>query len=212
MGLKVKICGMRDPDNIAAVARYVPDWLGFIFYPNSLRFVGKAFELPADLPSQVDTVGVFVNEDIAVVKDTLQKHRMTWVQLHGDESPDYCSSLGSIGVKVIKAFSIGSIFDFRSTEPYNTVAAYFLFDTKDEAHGGSGRTFDWSTLDRYTGDTGFLLSGGLGLGNLDRALSLQHPMLAGLDLNSGVEIGPGVKDVATVHEAIQKVKRHKMIV
>lgn len=188
----IKVCGMRDPDNIRAIdALPGVDWMGFIFWPQSKRYVSES---PKDMPINKKRVGVFVDEDLEQVKRIAQEYALDLIQLHGHESPDYLRQLREW--KVIKAFNIATPSDLESTKPYEGIADYFLFDTKGKSVGGNGEKFDWSVLDHYEGKTPFLLSGGIGPDDAERINAFHHPQLAGIDLNSGFETAPAMKDPA----------------
>ncbi len=195
MKLKLKICGMKEHANIAAVASLHPDYMGFIFYPRSPRYVGAGFKLTEDLGSTVP-VGVFVNEPNEVVIDSLEAINSKTVQLHGQESVEQCAQLKSLGLTVVKVFSIDHTFDFKSTIPYESAVDYFLFDTKGKQPGGNAVAFDWRKLTEYNQKVPFFLSGGLNLENLNSIPELRNMNLFGLDFNSGIETEPGMKDVA----------------
>lgn len=203
--MKVKVCGMREAENIRAVARLNPDLMGFIFYRQSPRFVGDDFELPQDFPTTIQRVGVFVNETESVVLQQAKHHHLDAVQVHGDEDTDYCAALKRAGLTVIKVFRIDAEFDFRSTAPFSSVADLFLFDTKGKWYGGNAQPFDWNLLKQYGGPVPFLLSGGLHPQNLADIKLLNNHYLAGVDVNSGVEQQPGIKDATKVSEAIKAV-------
>ncbi len=192
MAMVIKVCGMLYGDNIANVEMLMPDMMGFIFYPKSPRYVA---ELPSSMPQGSRRVGVFVNEDIELVAKIAGDYKLDLLQLHGSESGDYCRELKSRGFSLIKAFSISSESDFAATDNYKELCDYFIFDTKCASVGGSGKSFDWSLLSCYNGDTPFLLSGGVGLHNLDELKALRHDKLVGYDLNSAFELAPGLKDV-----------------
>ena len=148
---------MRDAENIAAVASLRPQYLGFIFYPKSPRFVGESFDIPANLPASIKRVGVFVNESNAVIIAKSKALKLDLVQLHGNESPAQCGELKATGLGVIKVFSIDDDFDFELTKPYREVVDYFLFDTKGKYYGGNATTFNWKVLDKVrSGNTIFL--------------------------------------------------------
>lgn len=199
----IKVCGMRSPGNIRAVEALGPDMMGFIFYEKSPRFIEK---VPDYLPEGPERTGVFVNHSTAAVLEKAGQFGLTWVQLHGQESPEQCREIKEAGLKVIKAFSIASEADIERTGLYEGSCDLFLFDTKTEGVGGSGRTFDWTLLDGYKGRTPFLLSGGIGP---DTDLSrFRHPMLAGYDLNSRFETGPAMKDTERLRTFI---KRHRQM-
>jgi phosphoribosylanthranilate isomerase len=190
----LKVCGMRDAMNMMDVAALEPDFMGFIFYHGSKRYVGDDFKIPASFPQQIKRVGVFVNEEMDIVKKMSKEFELDYVQLHGDESKGYCEELREV-VKVIKVFLVDSWFDFSITNSYQEVCDYFLFDTKSESRGGSGRSFDWSLLNRYKGGIPFFLSGGLSINNISEALSFDHPMFFAVDVNSGVESDYGIKSI-----------------
>ena len=159
----IKICGMRAPENIRAVSELNIDWMGFIFWQKSSRYVS---ERPAYLPTKVKRVGVFVDADMEEVKQKVEEYDLNIIQLHGQESPTYIRQLRSLCsdhvAAIIKAFNIATAEDLAQTEPYKGIVDYFLFDAKAQLIGGNGTKFDWSVLDNYKDDTPFLLSGGIG--------------------------------------------------
>jgi phosphoribosylanthranilate isomerase len=205
MKVKIKICGMRDPVNILAVAETKPDYLGFIYYNGSPRFVGPNFQAPG-LDNGIKRVGVFVNQSLEVIVQEMERNKLDAVQLHGHESPGFCFSVKSMGIEVIKAFSIDANFDFDQTASYQEAADFFLFDTRGKNFGGTGIAFDWSLLKAYKGSTPFFLSGGLYEQNISQLASIEHPSLYAIDLNSGVEDAPGVKSVQRIKNIIETVK------
>ena len=194
----VKVCGMRDAENIREVEALGIDLMGFIFWPKSSRYVS---ERPAYLPTNCKRVGVFVDEDIETVKRIADDYALDYIQLHGHELADYCAQLR--GFKLIKAFNIATTEDFKQTEPYTGIVDYFLFDTKGKSVGGNGEKFDWSVLSAYDGNTPFLLSGGIGPDDAEVLTSHFSPLTSkkcakkcvGIDLNSRFEIAPGLKDI-----------------
>ena len=206
--LKIKVCGMRDPENISEVAATLPDYLGFIFYPKSKRFVGfePSLEVLAIVPDSVKKVGVFVDETPEKVLETVQDWKLNVVQLHGHETPDYCQQIQDSGITVFKAFSIDEQFDFEKLNDYSGVCDYFLFDTKGQLPGGTGQKFNWQLLENYKGDVPFFLSGGIGPDDLDAVLNFSHPQLFGIDINSGFEISPALKDVEKVKTFISGIR------
>src|ERR1700761_2142177 len=197
--MKIKVCGMRDSGNIEAVAALQPDYMGFIFYPQSPRYIG---ETEKNLSRNIIKTGVFVNEGIDKVHKLINKHSLSAVQLHGAESPEFCNAFQG-KVKVIKAFGVDKDFDFHQLQPYTGSVDYFLFDTKTDKHGGSGQSFDWSLLDKYKLGIPFFLSGGLSLENLDEVEAIQHPQFYGVDLNSRFEVEPGLKDIDKLKKAFE---------
>jgi len=203
--LKLKVCGMKFAANIAAVAGLQPDYLGFIFYDKSPRYISDvSAELIKYVPSEVKTVGVFVDEDLEIVKKKINLYQLKAVQLHGSEAPEYCAELKTNfnNLEVIKAFGLDEDFDFSILDPYENEVDFFLFDTKTKAHGGSGKTFDWEILNNYTLDEPYFLSGGIDLEHVDAVLGINDERLYALDINSRFEIEPGVKDVEKIKELV----------
>ncbi len=199
--LRVKVCGLRD--NIEEVADLRPDYLGFIFYPKSPRYVGQHFVMP-DLDSSLRKVGVFVNASVEEMIDTGRRFGLDFIQLHGDESQEACQVLSKEGFGIIKAFHVDRQFDFNLTEQYHSTVDYFLFDTKTEAYGGSGKTFDWEMLNKYKLKKPFFLSGGIGLDNLDDLQKIDWLKVHALDVNSKFEKRPGLKDIDTLRKLFTK--------
>lgn len=203
--LKWKVCGLRD--NIAEVVALQPDYIGFIFYKKSPRYVGENFVLPEIANSTIKKVGVFVNEAFNVVYNTIRKYKLDYAQLHGYETPEYCKKLKSKGIKIIKAFQVDDNFDFSQLSEYQSVTDYFLFDTKAKQYGGSGKSFDWQVLKKYSMpvskrgmENKYFLSGGISLGNLDAMEKLDINKIHALDVNSKFEISPGLKNIALLEE------------
>ncbi|MFI3267191.1 MAG: phosphoribosylanthranilate isomerase [Rikenellaceae bacterium] len=199
----IKVCGMRRSENIVDVEKLGIDLMGFIFYAKSPRYVS---EVPEYMPKTAKKVGVFVNETIETVLKISKDYSLDFLQLHGSETVEYCEKLKSLGHNLIKAFSISSAEDVQKAKDYDKCCEMFIFDTKCSSVGGSGVSFDWSLLENYTGNTPFLLSGGLGLNNIDSIAQFKHPQLAGYDLNSTFEVSPAEKDVAKIYEFIKKLK------
>jgi phosphoribosylanthranilate isomerase len=204
MNLKLKVCGMREMVNILGVALLQPDYMGFIFYEKSKRFVGSNFFIPTNFPSTTRRVGVFVNEKIDTILNLASKHKLDFVQLHGDETIEDCKTLKENKIGVIKVFLVDNDFDFDSTKPFQPYSDYFLFDTKSAGYGGSGKTFDWNLLKKYDQQIPFFLSGGLSPYNIQNMTEMKDMNLHAIDINSGVESAPGLKD-------IQKIKSIKNI-
>jgi len=196
---------MREPDNILEVGALQPDFLGFIFYDQSPRCVSSAFKIPASLSQAVKKVGVFVNDPFERVLDRVNKHTLDFAQLHGNETVALCEKLKQTEIGVIKTFSIDSNFDFKRVNPYKSVVDFFLFDTKGKYHGGNATTFDWNLLQRYDQEVPFFLSGGISPINIDQTLQLKGLNLYAVDVNSGVEIEPGVKDVDKVKRLLKNI-------
>ena len=191
----IKVCGMRETDNIRDVETLDIDMMGFIFWPKSSRFVNQR---PDYLPKRVKRVGVFVDEEPEQVKRLADDYGLDYIQLHGHESLEYIFQLG--GLHIIKAFNISTVEDLLQTQPYEGLVDYFLFDAKGKSVGGNGEKFNWDILNAYQDSTPFLLSGGIGPDDATRVNAFCHPKCIGVDLNSRFELAPGLKDVAKLKE------------
>ena len=198
--IQLKVCGMYEVENIRQVAALLPDYMGFIFYRMSRRFVGDAFRIPEGFPASIKRVGVFVNETTHEIMRLTNKHALSYVQLHGNESVDQCRELRAQGLVVIKVFAVSNDFDFEEVKPYRNNVDYFLFDTKGKDFGGNGVVFDWKILEKYDQGIPFFLSGGISPDNVVGVQSLAGMNLHALDVNSGVESGVGIKDVEKIRE------------
>lgn len=195
MKSKLKICGMKVPANIAAVVALQPDYIGFILYPGSKRFIADLDEeLVRNIPAAIKTTGVFVDATLETVKDAIVRYGFKAVQLHGNESPEYCRALKG-SAEVIKAFGVDDTFDFSILDTYEDAADYFLFDTQTAEHGGSGKTFNWQLLENYKLQKPYFLSGGIGAGHVNELLSIDDSRLYAIDVNSRFEISAGLKDI-----------------
>ncbi|MCP9237243.1 phosphoribosylanthranilate isomerase [Lewinella sp. JB7] len=209
--MKVKVCGLREPDNIAEISKLPTDYLGLIFHPASPRFAGdSALEawIVKNEKALRDTplVGVFVNAEVDFVLNAVHDYRLSWVQLHGEESAGYCQELKLLWsvntlrkASICKAFSVTEDFDFRATNEYVSSCSLFVFDTGGQATaGGTGKKWDWKKLEEYRGPIPFLLSGGIGPEDAEAIRRIDHPQFRGIDLNSRFESEPGVKDVSAL--------------
>ncbi len=203
--MKIKVCGMRDADNISELIKLKPDYMGFIFYDKSKRFVSNFPEV--EIPSDIKKVGVFVNEAIDDVIEIAEKNKLEAIQLHGNESPEYCNQLRhselvseSHPIEIFKAFSIDNNFDFSKTDAYQKVCDFLLFDTKGKDYGGNGVKFNWQVLDKYKGETPFLLSGGISKIDVSEIKKISHKAFLGIDINSGFEIEPALKNINDIKE------------
>ncbi len=206
--IKIKVCGMRDLENIRHIETLDVDFLGFIFYPKSTRCIQTDDNsLEAIRGCIKPKVGVFVNATLKQMLEKAELYQLSFLQLHGNETSDLCGELRQRGYAVIKAFSIASVKDFKKTEDYPDCCDYFLFDTKCAGYGGSGNRFDWSFLDAYSGNTPFLLSGGLSPDCLSEINQLKHSKFAGIDLNSGFEISSAIKDVGKLKDFITEIRK-----
>ena len=190
--MKIKVCGMRDPDNIHQAEKTGVDMMGFIFYKGSSRYVGSMAPVTT---SRVERVGVFVNESAQKIRQIANSWNLDIIQLHGDESPEDCSVISEMKLKVVKAFSIDENFDFNRLAPYTGKVDYFLFDTRGKNYGGNGEVFDWEILKQYHRDVPFWLSGGIHPELAGAIVALDFPMLYAVDVNSGFEEKPGYKNI-----------------
>ncbi|OYP57304.1 hypothetical protein CIK99_07785 [Prevotella sp. P5-92] len=205
----IKVCGMREQQNISHVAATGINWMGMIFWNRSSRFVGD-MAAAAAIPEGITRVGVFVDQDANEVSEKVIGCSLHVIQLHGGESPSYINALRPLlpaSTKVMKAISVGCEADIEKAASYEGTADYLLFDTKCVTVGGSGRQFDWSVLRSYRGSLPFLLSGGIGPGDALRLASFSHPRLMGIDLNSRFELSPGLKDSAALSVFVEELKR-----
>lgn len=187
---------MRDPENIAQVLTLEPDFMGFIFYRESPRYVGDMWQgLDKSFPKATKRVGVFVDESQRMVGKLAEKYELDYLQLHGNESVEYCEKLSKEGYGLIKVFSLKDRSDLDRMSPYIPWVSYFMFDTPSKKYGGTGQVFDWSLLQSHHHEVPFVLSGGLSLENIEAVQSLRNLNLAAIDVNSRFETSPGLKDV-----------------
>jgi phosphoribosylanthranilate isomerase len=205
--LRVKVCGMRDPDNIARVAECEPNYIGFIFVPSSLRFVANTLraELTRALSPSITTVGVFQNEELMTVTKLARHYALKAIQLHGEEDYLYMRELRKAlpMVQILKTVSVRSSTDITNQNTQSEADAIIF----DNSTGGSGETFNWAFLSEYRGDTPFLVAGGIGTDNIvelrERAEGWR--CFIGVDVNSKVEESPGIKSVIKIRALLEKV-------
>jgi phosphoribosylanthranilate isomerase len=205
--LSIKICGLRDTVNVLSLAKLEPDYMGFILYNGSARFIGleDAICLIRSLPENVQTVAVLVNEPIENAFEIAGSGAFNIIQLHGDEDPDYCEKLHN-HIDIIKAFHIKDSFPVNMPD-YEPYCSMFLFDTESGTPGGSGKKFDHSILSGYSSETGFLLGGGIGPEDHSYVSSLDLPGFSGVDLNSRFEVSPGIKDINLLKKFIESLRK-----
>ncbi len=203
MSIKIKICGMRDLQNIEKIARLSPDFMGFIFYEKSPRNVTHT--LPK-ISQSVQKVGVFVNADLNFIREKIKNYHLQVVQLHGKETPQFCNEIQKLGVKVWKVFNVDNHFNFDRVKPYVSCCEYFVFDAKGKAYGGNGIKFNWDNLKKYTEKIPFLLSGGVSLQDIETLKYFRHAQMVGVDVNSKFEISPAVKDRYKLEIFIRKLR------
>jgi len=200
--VKVKICGITNYEDAAAAVDMGADLLGFNFYPKSPRFVTpqKASEIIGKLPGFIDTVGVFVNTSLEQIRETMDLCQLNWVQLHGDESPEFCSSFLSLNVKTMKALRVKDRNDIQQAENYFTDA--ILLDAfHPEKYGGTGLTFDWNIVG-HIGKRIFL-AGGIKPDNAQDAIKRG---VYGIDVCSGIEAEPGKKDHKKMRKLFENIR------
>lgn len=207
--MKIKVCGMRDQSNIEEVVALQPNFIGFIFYEKSPRFVAEQLdeEYIKSIPQNIKKVGVFVNASPGYIVDTVKKYDLQYAQLHGNELPDMCRSLRQKGINIIKAFSIDENFNFNMLNNYKSFCDMFLFDTKGANHGGNGVPFNWNILSKYDNEKPFILSGGIGPDNIESVIELSKKIrIYGIDVNSLYETEPGVKDVTKLEKLFSQIR------
>lgn len=207
--MKIKVCGMRNPSNIEELVKLSPDYIGFIFYPKSKRFIGDQIseDIQALIPVFIQKVGVFVDEPFESLLEKFRNNKLDMIQLHGSELPGYCERLKKLDIRVIKVFNISPDFDFEMVECYNQYCDYFLFDTSGELPGGTGKKFDWEKLNQYTGEKPFFLSGGIQPSDAQKIKSLTDIKLHAIDVNSGFELEPGLKDIPKLKKFVEEIRK-----
>lgn len=195
---------MRQTENISAVAALEISLLGFIFHPCSPRYVSGT--LPPT-PDRIGRVGVFVNASFDTIVHLAQRHELNHLQLHGEESPELCLKLKEAGYIVIKAFQIEDFESFMRCREYEQAVDMLLFDTASGSYGGSGRRFDWSLLNTYTGKRPYILSGGISVSDTSDILQITDSRFWGIDLNSRFEHAPAIKDIKLLEQFINQLKQ-----
>ncbi|RNI30466.1 phosphoribosylanthranilate isomerase [Rufibacter latericius] len=205
--LKIKVCGMKYSENITELLFLQPDYVGFIFYEKSPRFISTQVDVFSSVfPKGTQKVGVFVDEEASVILQKVTDLGLGMVQLHGHESPKECQELRESGLTVMKAFRVGAGFDFSQLQEYAPSCDYFLFDASGENPGGNGVRFNWELLKEYQLGVPFFLSGGIDLEHIAEIKALRLPQLYGLDLNSKFEIQPGLKDINRLKQFFEEIK------
>ncbi|MDZ7934041.1 MAG: phosphoribosylanthranilate isomerase [Emticicia sp.] len=205
--MKLKVCGMRDVENIKALTELKPDFIGLIFYDKSLRNVGADLDVEFinSIPREIRKVGVFVNATVDFILQNVRKYGLNYVQLHGNEMPDFCRNLRLKGINIIKAFSVDNDFIFGQVNNYKPHVDFFLFDAKGDGYGGNGVAFDWNILKKYDNQKPYFLAGGISLENID-VLETIIPKPYAIDVNSKFEIEPALKDIEKLEELLDKIR------
>lgn len=212
--MMIKVCGMRDTQNIRDVDALGVDMIGLIFWKGSKRYVA---EKPAYLPAPNKRVGVFVNATIEEIVEKVREYELYIVQLHGDEDLAYVSTLykelANAGVKkpfIIRAIQVGSRSQVIKANMWDGFIDGILFETPTNGYGGSGESFDWSLLSSYRGKAPFFLTGGIGPNSIEALKEFSHPQWIGVDLNSRFEIEPGLKDVNRLKPFIDELRNTEL--
>lgn len=206
--IKIKVCGLKYEENILQLPLEKIDFLGFIFYPKSPRYIeGFPTKNLIQKTNICNRTGVFVNASLEDIKLKSELFALNTIQLHGNENPEFCQQLKHLGFKIIKAFGLHENFDFNILQSYIGTIDYFLFDTQTKNYGGSGQKFKWKLLEKYNHKTPFFISGGIALEDCKSIKQLNHPQLYGVDLNSKFEISPCIKDASKIDEFINCLKQ-----
>jgi phosphoribosylanthranilate isomerase len=202
--LLLKVCGMRNSTNITELIKVQPNFIGFIFHEASARNIT---EIPnIEIPNSIKKVGVFVDKEIDFITKKATDFDLDYIQLHGNETPEFCSEMKSNGLKIIKAFNIYKGFDFDQLKAYEPFCDYFLFDAFGKKAGGNGITFNWELLANYKGETSFLLSGGIDENMVQTTKNINHSQLVGVDINSGFEVEPALKDIKKIKQFSDEIR------
>lgn len=207
----MKVCGMREVENVRVVAALDPTYLGFIFVPGSSRYLDPfvASKPWNEVPSHIGRVGVFQDAKVATIVDTALACGLNIAQLHGDEDRAFIDELhrAAPGLLLWKALAMDDEQPFKHVDQYLGAVEMFVFDS---GSGGTGEKFNWEVVTRYTGQVPFLLAGGIGPGDWDliqQSELLAMEAFAGIDVNSRVELSPGVKDAELVKRLLEQVRR-----
>jgi phosphoribosylanthranilate isomerase len=205
---KIKVCGMRDPENISGVVNLGPDYIGLIFYRKSKRYVpdSSVNDIVNAVPPEIKKVGVFVNELTSEIIRKINLFKLDIIQLHGDEPPQYCLDLKDIGLTVIKSFGIDNTFNFDTLAKYENACDYFLFDSKSPAYGGTGNKFDWSVINGHKFAKPVFLSGGIGPDDAEKLMKSENTWIHSIDINSKFEKEPALKDIHLLKQFFQQIK------
>lgn len=201
MSLRLKVCGMREAENIQALGEVAPDFIGLIFFSKSPRDA-SGFEVDDSLAHGIIRVGVFVNPTLEEVLKRAESHHLDYIQLHGDEPVSLVQEIRASDLGVIKVFRVDSELPVETMKLFEKDVDFFLFDTRTRLFGGSGIKFDWDILKNYPFDTPYFLSGGIDLEDVEKVKNMDLPGLFAIDINSRFEVVPGRKDI----EKIKKVK------
>jgi phosphoribosylanthranilate isomerase len=197
----IKVCGITTTEQFTWLSEHGVDMVGLNFFSRSKRYVDKPFP-GLNEASKTKKIGVFVNPDLSYLLEIVEDYNLDMVQLHGTESVAFCDEV-SKKIDIIKAFGVDENFSFSVTEPYLNSVRYLLFDTKSKSFGGSGLKFNWHKLSEYQFDKPFLLSGGIKLDDMLEIKDLKYSALAGIDVNSGFELSPGIKNLDEINKVLK---------
>lgn len=197
---------MKVPKNIEEIVKRPLDYIGFIFYPKSNRFVGDLDISRLQIPSHIQKTGVFVNEKVENTQELAEKYQLDVLQLHGTEKPKECQILKESGYTLIKAFGVHADFNWDVLKAYEEHVDFFLFDTQSPIYGGTGKTFDWAILKTYPSEKFYFLSGGIGPDNFQEAYGLADERLYALDINSRFETEAGIKNIELIDKTLDYTK------
>jgi len=206
--LLIKVCGMRDVNNIKELGNLTMDWMGLIFHSASSRYVGSEVseKILEAVPKHLKKVGVFVHQNVDEILNLAKLWRLDLIQLHGAYTVEDAQILRNENYPIIKVFAPTEKFDWDKLDNYEDVVSYFLFDTAGKQPGGNGIAFDWEILSNYQGKTPYLLSGGIGPNDVEKILAFEHPQCIGIDLNSRFEDEPGLKNIPKIKVFIEQIK------
>lgn len=199
--MKIKVCGMREKKNIEQLVSLNPDFIGFIFFKQSKRYVGADFNeaIMQNIPLSIKKVGVFVNDSFKNIHSKIQQYNLNYVQLHGNETLDLCQQIKNTGCGVIKVFSVSKNEDLKCFQSYEKYCDFFLLDTKCDTYGGSGKKFNWNLLSQYNYNTPLILSGGIDSEDTAEIQTLQQEInISAIDINSRFETEPGLKNIQKI--------------
>jgi phosphoribosylanthranilate isomerase len=195
--LKLKICGLKDPENIKHIISLKPDMIGFVFYEKSPRNIAGN-EILSEIPADTEKVGVFVDSDPIYIDSAIKKFRLNAIQLYHEDLKPFQRLRTK--VKLIKAISIENCSDIYKTRAYQQDCDTFLFDTRGKKAGGNGKKFDWEILHAYTGRIPFFLSGGISPADVPLIKKLKYENMIGIDINSKFELEPGLKNIEAIKQ------------
>ena len=203
--MKFKVCGLFNEENINKVAKLNPDYVGHIFWEKSVRYLDI---VSPNLKKEIKKTGVFFNSKIDDVFNRINENNLACVQLHGEESPQYCKNIMDSGTQVIKSFRIDDDFDFSVLKNYENYCDLFLFDSKSELPGGTGKSFNWENLKKYKLKKEFFISGGIGLHSIESLIDLFKMDLPiyGVDVNSKFEDKKYLKKIDELKTFIETIK------